>query len=467
MQEERSYQTKLVRQTVEAVREARSACMVLPTGGGKTVCAAELARLAASIHSRTLLLVHRRELVRQAIDTLAEALPGLSVGVQAAGWPELPWAPLQVGSVMSMARRGDRGHPPRLVIVDEAHHARASTWETVLGRWPGVALVGLTATPQRLDGKGLGEHFARLVVGPSIHELVRAGHLAPTVTYRPNEAAMVDLRGLSRRAAGDYSRKELRRRAGARAIAAPVESYRRYAPGSRAIFFGFDRRHSEDVAARFREAGIRAEHVDGSDHPGRRDRVMQEFRNGAIDVVCNCDLISEGFDAPACDCVILGAPTRSVVRMLQAAGRAMRPGPGKVARFIDAAGATHDLGLPDEDREWSLEDGDLSVEKRKPRQQQQCSCGAVFYRPPCPGCGARPATVQVDELDVELEEARRRGRGQQVRGKRQQLYRQLAGVHRLPDGDRETALVEIARERGYKAGWVNHILSAWAIRESA
>ena len=127
----------------------------LATGAGKTVVAAEIARLAGLKGSRTLFLVHRRELVRQAVDTLYEACPGEQVGVIAAGWPELPWAPLQVGMVQSIAKR-ERIPDFDLIIVDEAHHARAKTWATVLARWPKARLIGLTATPQRLDGKGLG-----------------------------------------------------------------------------------------------------------------------------------------------------------------------------------------------------------------------------------------------------------------------------------------------------------------------
>ena len=168
-------------------------------------------------------------------------------------------------------------------------------------------------------------HAASMVLGPTIPELVRDGHLAPTRTLRlPNR---LNLDGLKADKHGEYRRAAVGERVTETVVADAVSSYLRYARGRQTIFFGIDRAHSERVCAKMREAGIRAVHVDGSDSDGYRDRVMNDFRQGAVQVVANCDLISEGFDAPTCSCVMLGAPTRSVTRYLQAAGRAMRPGP--------------------------------------------------------------------------------------------------------------------------------------------
>ena len=131
----REYQQEAVHQLRAAIKKYGSAVYVLPTGAGKTVVAGEIARLAAAKGSLTFFLVHRRELVKQAVDTLLEQVPGVSIGVECSGWPKMPWAPLQVGMVQSVARR-EYVAKPDLVIIDEAHHARAKTWETVLGRWP-------------------------------------------------------------------------------------------------------------------------------------------------------------------------------------------------------------------------------------------------------------------------------------------------------------------------------------------
>ena len=205
----RDYQQDAVYQLRQAVARSGSAVYCLATGAGKTVVAAEIARLAGLKGSRTLFLVHRRELVRQAVDTLYEACPGEQVGVIAAGWPELPWAPLQVGMVQSIAKR-ERIPDFDLIIVDEAHHARAKTWATVLARWPKARLIGLTATPQRLDGKGLGEHFAEMVLGPTIPELVAMGSLAPCLTLRVPSGLVLD--DLKKNRAGEYNAKDITNR---------------------------------------------------------------------------------------------------------------------------------------------------------------------------------------------------------------------------------------------------------------
>ena len=155
--------------------------------------AGEIARLAAGKGSRTLFLVHRRELVKQAVDTLLEQCPGISIGVECPGWPAMPWAPAAGRDGASVARRERMGKPD-LVVIDEAHHARAKTWETVLARWPNAKRIGLTATPERLDGKGLGEHFAEMVMGPTIPELVAVGSLAPSRTLRIPSALKLEVK---------------------------------------------------------------------------------------------------------------------------------------------------------------------------------------------------------------------------------------------------------------------------------
>ena len=162
----RDFQSNDVQRIREAVVRSDSAVYVAPTGSGKTVVGTTIADGATTKGNPVLFLVHRRELVKQAVDTMYEAMPGVQLGVIAAGWPELPWAPLQVGMVQSIARRSHLRFKPKVILVDECHHVRAATWEKVLAMYPGAKLVGLTATPERLDGKGLGQHFAEMVLGP-------------------------------------------------------------------------------------------------------------------------------------------------------------------------------------------------------------------------------------------------------------------------------------------------------------
>ena len=372
----RDYQLRAVDELREAVRRHKSAVYVLPTGGGKTVVAGLIAQRVTERGGQVMLVVHRRELVKQAVDTLTELVPGLSLGVEAPGWPSMPWAPLQICMVQSMVRRDHVARMrPSIVIWDEAHHVRAATWERAMSWWPGVPSLGLTATPERLDGKGLGAHFGAMVEGPSSQRLVSDGWLAPCRTL--TVPSSLDLTGLTRNRSGEYG-AAIGQRITAGVIADAADAYTRYAPGQQAIFFGVNRDHSRRVVERLKEMGVKAAHVDGEDHAARRDRIMAEFRDGAIQVVGNCDLISEGFDAPGCSVIMMGSPTRSITRYLQQAGRAMRPGPGKRALILDLSGISHELGLPDEPREWTLEDGEVS-ERRKTKGQAARMPAVSYY----------------------------------------------------------------------------------------
>ena len=458
----RDYQFQAVDELRDAVNRHHSAVYVLPTGAGKTIVAGEIARLAAAKQTQTVLLVHRRELVRQAVDTLAEACPGLTVGVEAAGWPSIPWAILQVGMVQSISRRQFSIHPG-IVMVDEAHHARASTWEKVLQRWPNAKLIGLTATPERLDGKGLDEFFNVMISGPTIPELVDMDFLAPTRTLTLPIA--LKLAGVRKTKHGEYRQSDLAERVTGAVVAKAADAYLRYAKGRKAIFFGIHIDHSKQVCAALRARGVRAEHVDGTDTMGRRDRVMLEFKSGDVDVVGNCDLISEGYDAPACEAVLLGAPTNSVTRYLQQAGRPMRYLPGKTALALDLAGISHDLGLPDDVREWSLESGELDKRGKAngvERPKVCVKCRTAYRTRQCPMCGYQAPAAGVAEVETELEEAMgRQPKGR--RGRKASYWQGLATARKAADP--RSVLERMARELGYKEGWVGHVLRVWGMAQ--
>lgn len=451
----RAYQIDAVPKLRSAVIDHGSVVYVLPTGGGKTHVAGMLARLAARKDNSVMFLVHRRELVTQALDTLRRSVPGMSIGVEANGWPSMPWAMLQVGMVQSIVRRPHvLSRSPKMIIVDECHHARAATWAKVLQAWPEATRVGLTATPERLDGQGLGEFFAHMVEGPTIPELVDDGYLAPMHVQRlPLDVKMT---GFKRNRRGEIAKPEQARAVTGRTVAAAAAAYCKYAPGRRAIFFGINRAHSERVCEDLRARGVAASHVDGDDHTARRDRVMRSFATGGINVLGNCDLVSEGLDVPECDCVILGAPTTSVTRYLQAAGRGRRPMPGKIALLLDLVGISHDLGLPDDVREWSLEDG-LVDDKREgiPKPKTCQKCFKSFRGPKCPYCGYAVPREELDQVEVELEEAKTRPKGPKL--SRGELYEKVRQARRSEDP--EAALVAIAKAQGYKRGWVRIMMS--------
>ena len=469
----RDYQYEAVDELRDATGRSGSVVLVLPTGAGKTVVAGEIARLAAERGSRTLLLVHRRELVKQSLKTLTEAVPGVLVGVEAAGWEPTPWAPLQVGSVSSIVRRNWDVNP-RIVIVDEAHHARAKTWEMVLARWPNATVIGLTATPERLDGKGLGEHFAEMSLGPTIDELSSTINPATGITYLApcrtlTLPAAIALDGVRKTRHGDYLRADVEERVTGRVIAAAADAYLMHAAGKRAIFFGVHRDHSRRVCEELRKRGVRAEHVDGKDPIPRRDRIMQEFRDGAIDVIGNCQLIEEGFDAPACEVVMLGSPTKSVTRFLQQAGRAMRPGPDKTALILDLAGICHDLGLPDDVREWSLADGEVAEERRASKQALRvCErCHTGFYGRECPACKHVTPLPPIAEVVTRLEEAKSLKQRKPKTSRAVAMSRAHALVGQCQTREQFiSAAQRLAAELGFKPTWAFMAASlVWDVRQ--
>lgn len=441
------FQTELVNEARASATAGRHPLITVATGAGKTVVAANIAKRAADLGSSTLFVVHRRELVKQTVATLRKAVgDDFPMGIIAAGFNELPWARLQVASVQTLIRRDLSQLNPDLIIFDEAHHMRASTWELIPLRWPDAIRLGLTATPVRRDGKGLGEHYDDLVLGPPMAELVHGGYLAPTLTLTIPS-------GLD---TSNYkSDRQLAKNVTDQVVASAVQSYLRYCAGRQAIFFGVDRSHSRRVAAEFRDHGVQAAHVDATDSDARRDHIMDSFADGSLEVVTNCQLISEGFDAPDCSVVIIGAYTESVPRYLQECGRAMRYQSGKQAVVLDTAGVSRVLGLPDEPRQWSLEDGEIHARSPSSPKPTVCpDCFTTFYGQVCPSCG-RVCTVaaEVTDIDTELVVATGATRKPKMRRGHAMQYAHAAASKCETRGQFIAACARIREEMGFKAGW--------------
>ena len=307
----RDYQEECLAKLRLAFGRNRSVILQMPTGSGKTAIAAAVAEGLAARGLSMLALVHRRELVDQFADTLERVGLYGNYGIIAAGRAPTPWAPFQIGSVQTLYRRPLEmiTRKPRYIVVDECRHAKAKMWEEVLARFPESKILGLDATPERLDGKPLGDHFDEIVAGPSIEWLVANRRLAPTtLKYVPRG---IVTRGVPR-VAGDYNRSRLGTQVSDRVIAAPVNAFFKYAVDRRVIFFAVNRRDSQAVADRLTARGVRAAHVDAQTPATLRDQLINEFRNGDVQVLCNVDIVGEGFDCPMCDCVMMGVPTMSL-----------------------------------------------------------------------------------------------------------------------------------------------------------
>lgn len=364
----RDYQSR----AIEGVRRlwtnrVSSVCLVCPTGGGKTLMGSHL---ALSVGGPVLWVAHRRELVTQAAARLSSELNALDVSTVVSGGRSRHDARVHVGTVQTLLAAG-WAREPSVLVLDEAHHYAAEQWRELATRFPGCLTLGLTATPERQDGKPLGDLFSALVVAAQYSELISAGHLCETVTYRPADEI-------------------------ARALASnPVEAYQKYGQSQQAFAFFSTIKDARQWALKFTEAGVAAECVDAKTPTKERAKIISRFASGDVRVLTNVHTLTEGVDIPQAGCVILGRAFGHVGSYLQAVGRVLRPYPGKRrAIVIDLTGATHKHGFATEDRIYSLEgDGIRRVDVDSGPAIRNClSCGLVYLcgLTECPECGAKP-----------------------------------------------------------------------------
>ena len=359
MIELRPYQTDIVEGCRAAFRAGSNSALVqLATGGGKTVLGSFMVHGSSRKGLVCWWLVHRRELLSQASRTFYSM--GIEHGFIAGGRPTDATNRVQVGSVQTVARRLGDLPPPDLIVFDEAHHTGAAQWQQIYDRFPAARKIGLTATPWRLDGVGLGRWFETMIQGPTVADLIATGSLSPYRLFAPSS---VDTSAVSI-AMGDFKRDQLAELMDKPSITGDaVQHYLRLARGKRAVAFAVSIEHSRHIAAQFQLAGIAAEHVDGTMATDQRDAAVQRFISGETLILSNAELFGEGFDVPAIEAAILLRPTKSLSLHLQQVGRALRPCDGKAeAIILDHAANSLTHGLPDDDREWLLED---RIRKRK------------------------------------------------------------------------------------------------------
>lgn len=441
----RPYQLAAIEAIRAGFREHRAILLALPTGSGKTILFAHVAHGAASKGNQVLILSHRIELIDQISQALTDA--DTPHGIIAADYPYEP-AQCLIASVATLARRSRLSLDPRLIIIDEAHHATAATWKRTLERWPRARVLGVTATPVRTDGAGLGDIFTHLIVGPQVPELQALGFLAPLRVFAP---ATVDISGLHR-VAGDFNSRESSDLMNRREITgSALAHYRKHADGKRALVFVVSIAHAAAVAQQFREAGYSAAHLSGDTAREIRRAVNADFKAGALQVLISCDLFSEGYDVPGAEVGIMLRPTMSLGLYRQQVGRIMRPTDGKTAILLDHVNNTERHGLPDEPIEWDLTCG-ADKAKRKTGLKLCPRCYAAL-RPQvrvCTECGheftgAKPR--EIEEVEGELAEVTAKPRRKTP----------------LPEAGRLRTLAELeefGRMKGFAPGWARHRFEA-------
>lgn len=456
----RPYQVDIIGQARELMRQGiRSVLIQSPTGSGKTLLTAHMIGAAKAKGLNAWFTVHRRELIKQSIIAFSQV--GIPHGVVSAGWMPEHRQAIQIGSIQTLIRRHHKMRPPKLIVIDECHHIAARSWANLIAAYPQAFLIGLTATPERLDGTGLNKWFKTMVKGPSVSWLIENHFLSPYRLYAPSS---ISTEGIHTRM-GDFVQSELSTVVDKPLITGDaIKHYRRHCDGKRAVVFCVSVMHSKHVVEQFNAAGIPAVHVDGETPPEVRDDAIKRFEQGNVRILSNVELFGEGFDLPAIEAAILLRPTQSLGLYLQQVGRALRPSSGKaVAYILDHAGNCQRHGLPDDEREWSLAGRDTRKDSKNGGGASVKVCPKCFAaqfagRPSCKLCGHvfEIQAREVEEVEGDLIEV------DPATVKRQRAFEQSRALDL-------SALIELGKKRGYKRPelWAKHIFNARQARRLA
>lgn len=416
----RDYQLDVIADLRHAALSGKKRLIVhAPTGAGKTVIASHLISLARDRGSLVLFLANRRELVKQAENTLLSC--GLDCGVIMAGVKADLTKPVQIASMQTYLRRikfddplyNPWFHDADLVIVDECHMSISPSYRRILKEYRKTFVIGLTATPCRADGRGLGEFYDTIVSSVDIGELIDKGHLTRVRYFVPSTPDLKKIKTV----AGDYDKGQLAERVDTPKLVGDVtENWLRLAGDRQTIVFAVSVKHSQHIVESFRSHGISAKHIDAHTPIAEREDVLNRLSAGEIQIISNVGILTEGFDFPAASCIVLARPTKSMGLYLQMAGRGIRPYPGKQdCILLDHGGCVEQHGLIEWEREWSLDGKTKAWSRSKAKKKQpsavKCrSCNLVFEGVrECPDCGSPVKAIgkKVKTVEADLKEYNR------------------------------------------------------------
>ena len=357
----RDYQIEICEKINEAFEAHRSVMMQMPTGTGKTVVLASLVKqyLNRDADCSVLIVAHRIELIEQIGEHLRGY--GIAYGVIAGGRKTKKAESVMVASIQTLSSKlstlGSLLYPS-LVVIDEAHHALAKTYQILWAAWPEAKFLGLTATPYRMSGDGFTDLFEVLVDSWSVKQFIADGWLSPYDYYsiRPDSEEQQEIDSLKKRGAdGDFQMKELREKLDVRpSIERLFESFERYAFDKKGIIYAIDIAHAEHIAEFYRLQGVNAVAISSKTPAKERAEVIRTFKDeNRIQILVSVDLFSEGFDCPDVEFIQMARPTLSLAKYLQMVGRGLRPCKGKqCCTIIDNVGLYRTFGLPSVDRDW-------------------------------------------------------------------------------------------------------------------
>ncbi|NRN88402.1 DEAD/DEAH box helicase [Lactobacillus helveticus] len=409
---------------------------------------AEIARRTTQNNNRVMFLIHRKEVLNQAVETFKNQ--------------DVDSDLLTAGMVQTLTRRVDKLPTPNVILVDEAHHALAKSYQRILNKFPKAIVLLFTATPHRTGQAQLDQIANDIIVGQSIHELTDKGFLAPFRYFQPPNDFNSKL--LKRSSTGDFTNESMQEAMSTKIFGHIVKQYKRIASGMQAVVYTYSVDSAHKIAAEFNEAGISACEVDGTTPQQLRDLIVDKFRSQEIQILVNVNLFTEGVDLPNVDCVIMARPTASLALYLQFSMRCLNPRPGKTAIIIDHANNFKQFGYPDDDRDWKqaiksgkqkskslLKDPGLSI--------VTCDyCFAVVKASEvkdgkCPICGKPIKVPEAKPVsDVDLVEATK---------ERQRLIKEIVKNNLLKEVANKTVselhslkeLQAYAKLHGYKPGW--------------
>jgi superfamily II DNA or RNA helicase len=454
------YQKALVDDFERALEKGfRHPLIICATGGGKTVVAGEIIKQRTAAFKRTVFVAHRDELLTQARDKLKAF--GIDAGIIKAGRDKdvRPQALVQICGIQTLyarAIRSDRMElpPAEYVWIDESHRSRAMTYAKLIEAYPNAVIVGLTATPCRGDGRGLGNIFDVMLQAPQVGELIAQGYLCKLRIFAPPPP---DLRGVGT-AQGDYIIGQLSDRMNTDVLRGDfVLHWLRHAERRRTVVYAVDIKHSVHLVEEMRKSEIRAEHLDGTTPQAEREAILERLRTGEIEVVSNCQVLIEGFDLPAIGCIGICRPTRSLGLFRQMVGRGLRRKADSTdVVILDHSGGVHRHGRPDDDIAWTLDSDQRAANPTHEARLREfpdnpwieCKqCGEQRMRgEACPNCGYRPKPPAraVDVVDADLIEL---GTTQRAEFDRKVFFLELRS-HQLGARKRDGSL--------YAAGWAAH-----------
>lgn len=439
------YQQKLIDQARQSFADGHHSVLIQsPAGSGKSIIIAEIARLAIEKGGHVMFTVHRKELIEQIKDTFTK--------------DDIDLTHTTIMTVRKIANRLDKLPKPSLIITDESHHSLAKTYRKIYDFYQNVPRLGFTATPWRLSGKGLHDVYDDMIEGPSVQWLIDHHYLAPFDEYGfPANTEM-----LKKSSTGDYTNKSMDDFASHIIYGDIIKNWQDKAQGRKTIIYCHAVWFSQEVAQAFNDAGIPAAHADAKTSEKDRERIMTDFRNGKIRVLCNVDLVSEGFNVPDCSCVVLLRPTASLVLYIQQAMRAMRYRPHKKAVIIDQVSNFEKFGTPVSPHDWSLKD-----RKKKKRSNNSSgpairTCSQCFAVIPancrvCPICGAE---IEVEKQEIQIN---KQAKLKKINGFNPVVVNYI--VTKKPSELNSPAEIKAyAKAKGYRPGWIYYQMKSrgWA-----